>query len=166
MEPITFNRGIIRSYMKGQISCDQNLIDVDEPTSVLWLIPTGHRSYQLPLAQVASVVATTPTNWFGLVISVMFILCGVGLMTSGGASNLFGGIIVVLIFLWAALHCMPGYLVIATTAGQEARVKFTIFERGKAAVAARQLNQMIAHRMDDTNVRVQTDRVVNAINNK
>lgn len=163
MEPITFNRGIIRSYMKGQISCDQNLISVDEPNSVLWLIPTGHRSYQLPLAQVASVVAKSTTNWFGLIISCMFILVSVGYLPS---KDFFPALILGLFFVWVALHCLNSYLVIATTAGQEARIKFTVFERGKAAVVAQQLNQMIAHRMDDTNVRVQTDRVVDAINNK
>lgn len=170
MEPITFNRGILRPYMKGKISCDQNLIHVEEPTSLLWFIPTGHRSYQLPLAQVASVVSTSVNHWVGLffcVFSLIYIAIAiVGSLASFQFVEFLAGLIVGALVLWLTLLCMPGYLVIATTAGQEARIKFTFFERSKAALAAQQLNQMIANRMDDTNVRINTDRVVEAINNK
>lgn len=163
MEPITFNRGILRPYMKGRISCDQNLIQVEQPTALLGFIPTGHRSYQLPLAQVASVISIKNTHWVALVFLALMLL-GTGLPMIG--ENLLGGILLCAVYVWLMLVCLPGQLVIATTAGQEARITFTFFERDKAVLAAQRLNRMIANRMDDTNVRMNTDRVVEAIHNK
>lgn len=170
MEPITFRHGIIRSYMKGQVSCSNNLIDVVEPTSILWFIPTGHRTYQLPVSQVSSVVAVSGTKWFLLIISVLYLvsaaISSLGAIVNTGITGLLTAIIVIASGIWFVLMCLPTYLVIATTAGQEARIKFPFFDRDKASEAARQLNQVLSGRMDDTNVRIHTDRVVDAINNK
>lgn len=170
MEPITFRHGIIRSYMKGQVSYNNNLIEVVEPTSILWFIPTGHRSYQLPVSQVSSIVAVSGTKWFLLVMSVVYLVSAIisafGAIANAGISGVLAAIIVIALGVWFILMCLPSYLVIATTAGQEARIKFPFFDRNKAGEAARQLNQILSGRMDDTNVRIHTDRVVDAINNK
>ena len=45
-------------------------------------------------------------------------------------------------------------------------VSFLIFEKAKAELAESQIRQIISDRLDDTNNRVQTDRIVDAINNK
>lgn len=170
MNPITFNRGILRFYMKGEVSCEHNLVQVVEPSSILWFIPTGHTEYQLPLNQIASVVAVSGTKWLRLILSGIVLFSSVaaplGLLPQYGLAVLPASLVYIIPSLFLVLLCLPNDLVITTTAGQQARVRFTFFERGKAALAARQLNQMIANRMDDTNVRIHTDRVVDAINRK
>ena len=55
-------------------------------------------------------------------------------------------------------------LVLTTTAGQVKIINFLIFDKQKANQAAEQINAMIAGRLDDTNTRQQTDRVIDAIN--
>ena len=43
-------------------------------------------------------------------------------------------------------------------------IDFFIFDKKKAELAARQINEMISQRLNDTNSRQQTDRIVDAIN--
>ena len=53
-------------------------------------------------------------------------------------------------------------LVVTTTAGQQKIISFLIFDKQKANQAAEQINAMIAGRLDDTNTRQQTNRVIDA----
>lgn len=57
-------------------------------------------------------------------------------------------------------------LTIKTTAGDMKNISFLIFEKAKAELAETKIRQIISDRLDDTNNRVQTDRIVDAINNK
>lgn len=57
-------------------------------------------------------------------------------------------------------------LMIKTTVGDIKEISFLIFEKAKAELAESQIRQIISDRLDDTNNRVQTDRIVDAINNK
>ena len=45
-------------------------------------------------------------------------------------------------------------------------IDFFLFDRKKAEQAEGQINQVLIRRNDDTNVRLQTDRIVSAIENK
>ena len=53
-------------------------------------------------------------------------------------------------------------LVVTTTAGQQKIISFLIFDKQKANQAAEQINAMIAGRLDNTNTRQQTNRVIDA----
>ena len=65
-----------------------------------------------------------------------------------------------------AITAFETILSIKTTAGDIKEISFLIFEKSKAEEAEKQIRQIISDRLDDTNNRVQTDRIVNAINNK
>ena len=57
-------------------------------------------------------------------------------------------------------------LTIKTTAGDVKNISFLIFDKAKAEDAEKQIRQIISDRLDDTNNRTQTDRIVDAINQK
>ena len=55
---------------------------------------------------------------------------------------------------------------IKTTSGEALKISVLIFDRSKALEIEDLINQLISNRLDDTNNRQQTDRIVEAINNK
>ena len=57
-------------------------------------------------------------------------------------------------------------LIVTTTAGKEQLIDFTIFDKSKAEMAEQEINKMISNRLDDTNNRQQTNRIVSAIQEK
>ena len=65
-----------------------------------------------------------------------------------------------------AITAFETVLTIKTTAGEAKELSFLVFEKAKAELAETQIRQIISDRLDDTNNRVQTDRIVEAINNK
>ena len=52
------------------------------------------------------------------------------------------------------------------TSGQMKVIDFFIFDKKKAELAAKQINEMISNRLNDTNGRQQTDKIIEEINNK
>lgn len=57
-------------------------------------------------------------------------------------------------------------LTIKTNSGDVKDIAFLIFEKSKANLDETQIRQIISDRLNDTNNRVHTDRIVEAINNK
>lgn len=57
-------------------------------------------------------------------------------------------------------------LTIKTNSGDVKDIAFLIFEKAKANLDETQIRQIISDRLNDTNNRVHTDRIVEAINNK
>ena len=57
-------------------------------------------------------------------------------------------------------------LIVTTTAGKEQLIDFIIFDKSKAEMAEQEINKMISNRLDDTNNRQQTNRIVSAIQEK
>jgi len=81
-----------------------------------------------------------------------------------------GGIVAFVIFgIIAANTILNGFeidLQINLTSGQTRVFDFFVFEKAKAVQAEELINSIIAGRLNDTNARQQTDRIVDAINNK
>lgn len=76
------------------------------------------------------------------------------------------GLILLLVGANMGITAFETILTIKTTAGDVKNISFLIFERAKADQAESQIRQIISDRLDDTNNRVQTDRIVDAINRK
>lgn len=57
-------------------------------------------------------------------------------------------------------------LTIKTNSDDVKDIAFLIFEKAKANLDETQIRQIISDRLNDTNTRVHTDRIVEAINNK
>ena len=93
-----------------------------------------------------------------------FLFCGMILTILGRCFVL--GLILVLIGANMGITAFETILMIKTTVGDIKEISFLIFEKAKAELAESQIRQIISDRLDDTNNRVQTDRIVDAINNK
>ena len=75
-------------------------------------------------------------------------------------------LILLLIGANKAITAFETLLVIKTTSGDSKVIPFLIFEKSKAEQAEMQIRTIISDRLDDTNNRVHSDRIIEAINNK
>ena len=80
--------------------------------------------------------------------------------------SVFGAPLFALLSIFLFIDAIKFSLVVITSAGQQKSIDFVLFERKKAKLAEQQINDMVSGRLTDTNVREQTDRVIDAINRK
>lgn len=132
-------------------------------------IPLGSHGENLPINQI-SMVGTS----FHLLIGrflLGIILAFIGLACMG--DSVLYGFIILVIGVLTVINAFQTILVIDLTSGRSIAMSFVVFEKSKAAQAAQDINKLISERIDDTNNRRQTDRlisdndrIVNTINNR
>lgn len=162
MEPIRYMTSLLTFYLKGEIKSEQNFIVFKNPNTILGLIPLGAKTDKYPVTQIASTSTNFKLKLGKLILGIIVAIAALSAMKDSFAGALF-------ILLFAANWIIDAFeidLVVTTTAGQQKPIDFFIFEKAKAQLAEQQINEMISNRLSDTNVREQTNRVVDAINNK
>ncbi len=162
MQPIQYMTSLLTFYLKGEIRQEQNFVNLKKPNTILSLIPLGAKKDSIPVSQLASVESNFKLHLGSLLWGTIIAIIGL-CMISGSF------IIALLLMLVGANKAITAFetiLSIKTTAGDIKEISFLIFEKSKAEEAEKQIRQIISDRLDDTNNRVQTDRIVNAINNK
>ena len=162
MQPIQYMTSLLTFYLKGEICQEQNFVNLRKPNTILKLIPLGVKKESIPVNQLASVESNFKLDLGSLIKGVILAIIGLGLL-----SNVF--IVGLILLMLGANMCITAFdtvLAIKTTAGDFKYIFFLIFEKEKAELAESQIRQIISDRLDDTNNRVQTDRIVDAINNK
>ena len=164
MNIVTYVVSLLTFYLKGEIRSEQNFVVFQEPNTVLGLIPLGKHTDRIPVHQIAAVSTTFRLKLGKLVCGILAFLFGFGLFGQPG-TFLPGLIILILAVNWI-LDAFEIDLTLITTSGAVKRIDFFIFDKEKAVLAEQQIHAMISNRMSDTNVREQTDRVVDAINRK
>lgn len=162
MAPITYMSSLLTFYLKGEIKSEQNFVSFRVPNTILGLIPLGAHKDQVAVNQIAAVSTDTKLLVKTFLIGVIAAVLGLSLMST---SFLFG-VILLIYGVSSVFNAMQVNLVVTLTSGHTKTISFLIFEKGKANQAEEQINAMIAGRLDDTNNRQQTDRIVEAINNK
>lgn len=166
MEPIKYMTSLLTFYLKGEIKSEQNFINFKVPNTILGLIPLGSKTEKFIIDQIASTSTNMKLKFGKLVIGIVAIILGISLLASKEEGVFFGFLILLILGINMILDAFEVDLVVTTTAGQQKPIDFYIFEKGKAELAAKQINAMISGRLNDTNTREQTDRVVEAIKNK
>lgn len=172
MKTIRYATSFLTAYLKGEIRSEQNFIQFKVPNTVLGLIPLGSKKRQIPVNQISSVTTGFRINWIQLVIGIVFAAATFVATFSPETkdimlvSKILGILISLTVSACLAVNALDPYLVISTTSGRGMIIHFLIFDRAKAELAADEINSMIGERMSDTNVREQTDRVVDAIRRK
>ena len=106
----------------------------------------------------------------------MILLFGIILMWSGfsvisaskilSLSSSLAPIILILLGVLIIITSFQTVITIKTTSGESLKISVLIFDRSKALEIEDLINQLISNRLDDTNNRQQTDRIVEAITNK
>ena len=162
MQPIQYMTSLLTFYLKGEIRQEQNFVNLKKPNTILSLIPLGAKKDSLPVSQLSSVESNFKLHFGSLVLGAIIAVVGLSMI----ADSFFAALILTLIGANNAIAAFETVLTIKTTAGDAKDVSFLVFEKAKAELAEKQIRQIISERMDDTNNRVQTDRIVDAINNK
>ncbi|MBQ9121615.1 MAG: hypothetical protein IJY12_04565 [Clostridia bacterium] len=162
MEPIRYMTSLLTFYLKGEIRQEQNFVNLKKPNTILGVIPLGAKKDSIPVTQLASVESDFSLRIKRLIIGLVVAILGVSII-----SDIFIlGLICLVLGVNYILTAFETYLTIRTTAGETKLVSFLIFEKGKAEQAETQIRSIISMRLDDTNNRRQTDRIVDAINRK
>ena len=166
MNTITYMTGLLTFYLKGEISTDTNFLKLRIPNTILALIPLEAQKDSIPVQQVATVSTSFRLEFKKLLYGLLGAIVG---LASLGSSVVFG----LLLVLWGVSAVITAFitnLIITTTSGVVYGVPFLVFEKDKANQAEAMINQRIAARLQDTNVRqvteAQTNAIVDAIANK
>ena len=162
MQTIQYMTSLLTFYLKGEIRQEQNFVNLKKPNTILSLIPLGAKKDSIPVSQLASVESNFKLHFGSLLWGAIITIIGLCILSS---SFLFS-LILILVGGNKAITAFETILSIKTTAGDVKNISFLIFEKAKAEEAEKQIRQIISNRLDDTNNRVQTDRIVDAINNK
>ncbi len=159
---VSFITSFLTFYMKGSISIADRMIQLSIPNTVLKLIPLGSYKRSVPVNQISSVETSFSLNIKALIFGIILLCVGFGIITD----QVVPGIVALILGLNSALSAFQTFLLITLTSGKVEGASFIIFEKSKAVEIADTINQMIANRMDDTNTRIHTDRIVDAIEKK
>ena len=162
MQPIQYVTSLLTFYLKGEIRQEQNFVNLKKPNTILSLIPLGAKKDSIPVSQLSSVESNFELHFRSLIIGAVIAIAGLCTISE----SFFVALILMLIGANKAITAFETVLTIKTTAGDVKNISFLIFEKAKAELAESQIRQIISNRLDDTNNRVQTDRVVEAIINK
>lgn len=164
MEPIKYMTSILTFYLKGEIAADQNFVKFKTPNTILGLIPLGAKKESVPVTQIASTQSNFKLKFGKLLLGIIAAFLAISTMTADG--GFFGGLIILIFAANWILDAFELDLQVNMTSGKTKLIDFFIFEKAKAVSAENQINAIVANRLDDTNTRQQTDRIVDAINSK
>ncbi|MBO6244118.1 MAG: hypothetical protein J6O41_06120 [Clostridia bacterium] len=162
MNTITFITSFLTFYLKGEISQEKNFVKFKIPNTILGLIPLGAHKKTIAVNQIASTDTDFRLLFKNLLIGIVVAIIGLASFSSSALA----GLVVLALGVLIVLNSFQTELVVHQTSGQSLIVSFIIFEKSKAEEASEGINNLISTRMDETNTREQTDRVVDAINNK
>ena len=155
MTPIRYATSLLTFYIKGEIKDEHNFIVLKKPNTILGLIPLGSKIDKIPTTQIASTSTNFKLMPKTFLIGLIVMILGLSVMSD----SVGGGLILFLLGASIFVDAFEIDLVVTTTAGQENLVDFLIFEKSKATLASDEINAIVSGRLDDTNMRVQTDRI-------
>lgn len=152
-------------YLKGEIKQSGNFINLKVPNTILALIPLGSKDYNVPIHQISSVETSFKMYFKNFIVGIIELFLAFSLMDSKTAVI---GIILLLLGINTVLCSLQTNLSIPTTSGTTYFVSFIIFQKKMANEIAEEIRALVSERVDDTNVRMHTDRntdrIIDAIN--
>lgn len=162
MNTIKYITSLLTFYLKGEIGSEQNYIRFKEPNTILGLIPLGSKTESVPINQISSVTSNFKLKLGKLIVGIIVLIFA--FVSFREAFVL--GLVLLIIAANSVIDAFEIDLEISMTSGQKKLIVFFIFEKSKAELAVKSINEMVANRLDDTNNRQQTDRIVDAIQSK
>lgn len=162
MNTINYITSLLTFYLKGEICSEQNFIQFKEPNTILGLIPLGAKSERIAINQISSVTTNTKMKLGKLIIGIVIAV----LALISFKDSFLLGLIILIIAVNSIVDAFEIDLEVDLSSGQKKAIDFFIFEKSKAEHASIMINEMISNRLDDTNSRQQTDRIVATIKNK
>lgn len=164
MKKINFITELVLFWIKGEISFDNNFVKFKIPNTIFFgLIPLGSRNKSVPINQLASVGSDFSLKLKQLILGIILAWAGISMITE---ETTIVAVIFLILGILNILNSFKTKLLVSLTSGEKIELNIVIFEKSKAEDAEETLNKLISRRLDDTNNRMQTDRIVDAIKNK
>lgn len=158
METITFVLSVIAFYIKGEISAEQNFVRI-KTRNRLGLIPLDSSEERIPITQISLVGMTYRLRLFWFVVGSFLTFINACIFVFNELP-FFISVPLLLFSIAMLVSSFRKCLVIDLTSGRVISIPFVIFEWNKANHAAALINDLISNRIDDTNVRIHTDRSI------
>lgn len=155
---------LLTFYMKGEIEVSEKSVKLTVPNTIGEFIPLGKRTYEPLVSQIASVNSSFHLNGKSLLVGFILTLLGISLAGASGSELI--GIIFLIIGVCQMVSSFETILYVTDSSGMIIGVDAVIFDKATIEKAGQDIHNMLMLRSDDTNTRKQTDRVIDAINNK
>ena len=167
MKTIKYRISLPTAYLKGEVTHEQNFVKLKTPNILFSLLAIGTKTDVIPVNQIATVTRTF--NCIGVILLFGIILMWSGFSVISASKILSSSLAPIILILLGVLIIITSFqtvITIKTTSGEALKISVLIFDRSKALEIEDLINQLISNRLDDTNNRQQTDRIVEAITNK
>ena len=169
MKTIKYRISLPTAYLKGEVTHEQNFVKLKTPNILFSLLAIGTKTDVIPVNQIATVTRTF--NCIGVILPFGIILMwsGFSVISASKILSLSSSLAPIKLILLGVLIIITSFqtvITIKTTSGEALKISVLIFDRSKALEIEDLINQLISNRLDDTNNRQQTDRIVEAITNK
>lgn len=157
------------AYLKGEVTHEQNLVKLKTPNILFSLLAIGTKTDVIPVNQIATVTRTFNCIGVILLFGIILMWSGFSVISASKILSLSSSLAPIILILLGVLIIITSFqtvITIKTTSGESLKISVLIFDRSKALEIEDLINQLISNRLDDTNNRQQTDRIVEAITNK
>lgn len=163
MEKIEFSGTFVR-YIKSEVAYDQDIVKLKSPNTIMGFIPIGSKSETLSIQHISSVEMETGVKIGYFVLALLLGLFGfMGFVPDPMITFMFRIFWIIFCYSITAVLVISAFntwVVINETSGRVRVLSFVIFDRAAARQLTEKLNEILALRTQDTNVRMQTDRSI------
>lgn len=169
MKTIKYRISLPTAYLKGEVTHEQNFVKLKTPNILFSLLAIGTKTDVIPVNQIATVTRTFNCIGVILLFGIILMWSGFSVISASKILSLSSSLAPIILILLGVLIIVTSFqtvITIKTTSGESLKISVLIFDRSKALEIEDLINQLISNRLDDTNNRQQTDRIVEAITNK
>ena len=169
MKTIKYRISLPTAYLKGEVTHEQNFVKLKTPNILFSLLAIGTKTDVIPVNQIATVTRTFNCIGVILLFGMILMWSGFSVISASKILSLSSSLAPIILILLGVLIIITSFqtvITIKTTSGESLKISVLIFDRSKALEIEDLINQLISNRLDDTNNRQQTDRIVEAITNK
>ena len=169
MKTIKYRISLPTAYLKGEVTHEQNFVKLKTPNILSSLLAIGTKTDVIPVNQIATVTRTFNCIGVILLFGIILMWSGFSVISASKILSLSSSLAPIILILLGVLIIITSFqtvITIKTTSGEALKISVLIFDRSKALEIEDLINQLISNRLDDTNNRQQTDRIVEAITNK
>lgn len=169
MKSIKYRISLPTAYLKGEVTHEQNFVKLKTPNILFSLLAIGTKTDVIPVNQIATVTRTFNCIGVILLFGIILMWSGFSVISASKILSLSSSLAPIILILLGVLIIITSFqtvITIKTTSGEALKISVLIFDRSKALEIEDLINQLISNRLDDTNNRQQTDRIVEAITNK
>ena len=159
-------QSFITSYLtfnlKASVALEGDFIKTSNPNTILKVIPLGSQNKTIPVDHIASVDDSFRLDIKSFFWGIIFALIGLSMLDS----SLIGALIVTAYGIVTTLSSFQTLLILNLTSGGSHAISVVVFEKENLMTCKETIKSLIQRRYDNTNVTANTDRVIDALNQK